>query len=48
METIEQLLAGFGVALAPINLLVAAIGAFLGTVVGMLPGLPCRFQDERG
>ncbi len=39
MDTLEQLLAGFGVALAPINLLVAAIGAFLGTVVGMLPGL---------
>jgi putative tricarboxylic transport membrane protein len=39
MDTLEHLLAGFGVALAPINLLVAAIGAFLGTVVGMLPGL---------
>jgi putative tricarboxylic transport membrane protein len=39
MDTLQQLLAGFGVALAPVNLLVAAIGAFLGTVVGMLPGL---------
>jgi putative tricarboxylic transport membrane protein len=39
METLEHLFSGFGVALAPINLLVAAIGAFLGTVVGMLPGL---------
>ena len=39
MNTLEHLLAGFGVALAPINLLVAALGAFLGTVVGMLPGL---------
>lgn len=39
MSTLEHLLAGFGVALAPINLLVAALGAFIGTVVGMLPGL---------
>jgi len=39
MNTLEHLLSGFGVALAPINLLVAALGAFLGTVVGMLPGL---------
>lgn len=39
METIQHLIFGFGVALSPMNLLVAAIGAFLGTVVGMLPGL---------
>ncbi len=39
MDTIDHLLSGFGVALAPLNLLVAAIGAFLGTIVGMLPGL---------
>ena len=39
MNTLEHLLGGFGVALAPLNLLVAALGAFLGTVVGMLPGL---------
>ena len=39
MDTINQLLAGFGVALTPVNLLVAALGAFIGTVVGMLPGL---------
>ncbi len=39
METIEHLLSGFAVALAPLNLLVAAIGALLGTIVGMLPGL---------
>ncbi|MEO5698484.1 MAG: tripartite tricarboxylate transporter permease [Burkholderiaceae bacterium] len=39
MDTIEHLLSGFAVALAPLNLLVAAIGALLGTVVGMLPGL---------
>ena len=39
MNTLDHLLSGFAVALAPINLLVAAIGAFIGTVVGMLPGL---------
>lgn len=39
METLNYLMTGFGVALSPMNLLVAALGAFLGTVVGMLPGL---------
>ena len=39
MDTLQHLLIGFGVALAPVNLLVAALGAFIGTVVGMLPGL---------
>ncbi len=39
METLEHLMLGFSVALTPVNLLVAAIGAFIGTVVGMLPGL---------
>jgi len=39
MGTWEHLLGGFGVALQPMNLLVAAIGAFIGTVVGLLPGL---------
>ena len=39
MDTLEHLMSGFGVALAPINLVVAAIGAFIGTIVGMLPGL---------
>ncbi len=39
METLQHLFNGFGVAMLPINLLVAALGAFLGTVVGMLPGL---------
>jgi putative tricarboxylic transport membrane protein len=39
MDTLNHLLEGFGVALAPLNLLVAALGAFIGTVVGMLPGL---------
>lgn len=39
MSTIDYLLAGFGVALQPGNLMVAALGAFIGTVVGLLPGL---------
>ena len=39
METLQYLLSGFGVALTPTNLLVAALGGLLGTVVGMLPGL---------
>lgn len=39
METLSFLATGFGVALQPMNLLVAAIGAFIGTVVGLLPGL---------
>jgi len=36
---LENLGLGFGVAFSPLNLLVAAIGAFFGTVVGLLPGL---------
>jgi putative tricarboxylic transport membrane protein len=39
MNTLEYLLQGFGVALAPVNLLLGLIGSFIGTVVGMLPGL---------
>ena len=39
METLEHLLTGFAVALTPTNLLVAAFGALIGTIVGMLPGL---------
>ena len=39
METLSFLTSGFAVALQPINLLMAAIGAFIGTVVGLLPGL---------
>lgn len=39
METLAHLFSGFGVALQPINLLVGAIGAFIGTVVGVLPGI---------
>jgi putative tricarboxylic transport membrane protein len=39
MDTLHFLLGGFAVALTPENLLVAALGAFIGTIVGMLPGL---------
>jgi putative tricarboxylic transport membrane protein len=39
MDTLQYLFGGFAVALTPANLLVAAIGAFIGTIVGMLPGL---------
>src|SRR5512144_1027930 len=39
MDTLARLGSGFLVALAPINLLVATIGCFIGTVVGLLPGL---------
>jgi putative tricarboxylic transport membrane protein len=39
MDTFANLAQGFGVALQPANLLVAAIGSFIGTVVGLLPGL---------
>jgi len=35
----DNLALGFGVAFSPLNLLVAAIGAFFGTIVGVLPGL---------
>ncbi|MCB8816707.1 tripartite tricarboxylate transporter permease [Desulfosporosinus shakirovi] len=39
METLHLLLSGFATALQPDNLLMAAIGAFVGTLVGALPGL---------
>ncbi|WP_165009322.1 tripartite tricarboxylate transporter permease [Neisseria yangbaofengii] len=39
MDTLNFLMGGFAVALEPQNLLLALIGAFLGTIVGMLPGL---------
>ncbi|EMY6301919.1 MULTISPECIES: tripartite tricarboxylate transporter permease [Providencia] len=39
METWMYLSQGFEVALLPQNLLIALIGCFIGTVVGMLPGL---------
>lgn len=39
METVQLLLDGFAVALAPLNLGLAVAGVFVGTVVGMLPGI---------
>jgi len=39
MNTLTALGSGFAVALQPMNLGVAAVGAFVGTIVGMLPGL---------
>jgi len=38
-ETLNALLAGFGLALAPINLMWGFIGVTLGTAVGVLPGV---------
>ncbi|HSQ02741.1 MAG TPA: tripartite tricarboxylate transporter permease [Burkholderiales bacterium] len=39
MEVIGNLLQGFAVALTPYNLLWCFVGVFLGTIVGILPGL---------
>lgn len=39
METVSFLMNGFAVALQPQNLLFALVGCFLGTLVGVLPGI---------
>ena len=39
MDLISNLSLGFGVAFTPINLLYAFIGCFLGTLIGVLPGI---------
>ncbi|WP_082537493.1 MULTISPECIES: tripartite tricarboxylate transporter permease [unclassified Aureimonas] len=39
METLGFLLTGFAVAATPLNLALAALGAVVGTMVGVLPGL---------
>ncbi len=39
MDSLTQLLEGFGDALTPLNLLFALIGVVLGTAVGVLPGI---------
>ena len=39
MELLRHLGDGFGVALQPINLILAFSGVFIGTLVGMLPGI---------
>ena len=39
MDTLAHLMAGFGSALSPVNLLFALIGCVLGTLIGVLPGV---------
>lgn len=39
MDTWMYLTQGFEVALVPQNLIIALIGCFVGTIVGLLPGL---------
>ena len=39
MELFSNLALGFGVALSPNNLVYCFVGALLGTLVGVLPGL---------
>ncbi|ARO14854.1 putative tricarboxylic transport membrane protein [Ketogulonicigenium robustum] len=39
MDSFQQLIYGFGVALQPMNLLWALVGSVLGTAIGVLPGI---------
>ncbi len=39
MEVLSNLMGGFATCLTPYNLWMATLGAFLGTMVGILPGL---------
>jgi len=39
MDAFHSLMAGFGVALQPVNLLWAFLGSVLGTAIGVLPGI---------
>jgi putative tricarboxylic transport membrane protein len=39
MEILTNLAAGFAVALTPVNLLYCFLGSFIGTAIGVLPGL---------
>ena len=39
MDNLAALMQGFAVAATPINLLMALAGAFVGTIVGLLPGI---------
>src|SRR5215217_6282498 len=39
MELLQNLAIGFGVALTPVNLGFAFIGAMVGTLIGVLPGI---------
>ncbi|SCU76197.1 Uncharacterized 52.8 kDa protein in TAR-I ttuC' 3'region [Cupriavidus necator] len=39
MDTLNMLMHGFAVAITPINLMWALVGCFLGTAIGVLPGI---------
>jgi len=39
LEAVGNLLSGFSIALAPVNLFWCFVGVFLGTIIGVLPGL---------
>ena len=39
MDVLVNLMSGFAIALQPINLFYALVGAILGTITGVLPGL---------
>ncbi|MGW3281240.1 tripartite tricarboxylate transporter permease [Nocardia rhamnosiphila] len=39
MDALTNLVAGFGTALTPVHLLLAAVGVLLGTAIGVLPGI---------
>ncbi|MFQ6230500.1 tripartite tricarboxylate transporter permease [Nocardia sp. NPDC002869] len=39
MDALNNLMAGFGTALTPMHLLLAAVGVLLGTAIGVLPGI---------
>src|ERR1044072_738681 len=39
MDSLNSLLDGFGTALSPVHLLLAAVGVLLGTFIGVLPGI---------
>jgi putative tricarboxylic transport membrane protein len=39
METLQQLMMGFQIAITPINLLLCFLGALAGTIIGALPGI---------
>jgi putative tricarboxylic transport membrane protein len=39
MDALSSLIDGFGTALTPTNLMFALLGVFLGTAIGVLPGI---------
>ena len=39
MEILSHLAEGFSVAFLPLNMFLAVLGVFIGTLVGMLPGI---------